>query len=104
MFDLIKKTILIGAGLASLTREKVEGLANELVKRGELSEKEGRALVDDLIERSKKVRQELEKRVEKQVAKSLERLNIPTRGEIMKIWARIEDLERSKEDKKDSCS
>ena len=37
-----------------LTREKVESLADELVKRGELSEKEGRALVDDLIVRSKR--------------------------------------------------
>lgn len=104
MFDILKKTMLFGAGLASMTREKMEKFVDEMVKRGEISEKEGRELVDDLIARSKKVRQDFEESVTRAVAKALEKLNIPQRSEIDKLWARIEELEKSKEDKKDECS
>lgn len=103
MFDILKKTLLFGAGLASLTREKVEKFVEEMVKKGEISEKEGRELVDDLIARSKKARQEFEEGVNKAVAKTLDKLKIPQRSEIDRIWAKIEELERSKEDKKDEC-
>lgn len=104
MFDMLKKTMLFGAGLASMTREKMEKFVDDMVKRGEISEKEGRELVDDLIARSKNARQEFEEGVSKAVARTLERLNIPQRSEIEKIWAKIEELEKSKEDKKDECS
>ncbi len=101
MFEILRKTILFGAGLASMTQEKMEKFVDEMVKKGEISEKEGRELVDDLIARSKKTRQDFEQTVNKTVAKAMEKLNIPQRSEIEKIWARIEELERSKEDKKD---
>jgi len=104
MFDMLKKAMLFSAGLASMTREKMEKFVDEMVKRGEISEKEGRELVDDLIARSRKARQDFEDGVTKAVAKALEKLNIPQRSEIEKIWARIEELEKSKEDKKDECS
>ncbi len=104
MFDILKKTMLFSAGIASMTREKMEKFAEEMVKRGEISEKEGRELVDDLIARSKKARQDFEDSVTNAVAKTLEKLNIPQRSEIESLRARIEELEKSKEDKKDECS
>lgn len=104
MFDILKKTLLFGAGLASMTREKMEKFVEEMVKRGELSEKEGRELVDDLVVRSRKVRKDFEEGVAGAVAKTLKKLNIPRRSEIEEILARIEALEKSKEDKKDECS
>jgi polyhydroxyalkanoate synthesis regulator phasin len=39
--DFVKKSMLIGVGLATLTREKVEQTINELIEKGEMSEKEG---------------------------------------------------------------
>jgi len=101
MFDILKKTMLFGTGLASMTREKMEKFVDEMVKRGELSEKEGRELVDDLIDRSKKARKDFEEGVTKAVAKTLEKFSIPQRSEIDKILARLDELEKSKEDKKD---
>ena len=37
MFDMLKKMILFGAGLASMTREKLEKFIDEMVKKGEIS-------------------------------------------------------------------
>lgn len=104
MFDMLKKMILFGAGLASMTREKLEKFIDEMVKKGEISEKEGRELVDELIARSRKAREDFEAKVSQTVARTLEKLNIPQRSEIDRLWARIEELEKSKEDKKDPCS
>lgn len=99
MLDILRKTILFGMGVASMTSEKMEKFVDEMVKKEEISEKEGRELVDDLIARSKKARQDFEKQVDKAVANTLERFNIPQRNELDRIWARIEQLERFKEDK-----
>lgn len=101
MFEMLKKTILFGAGLASMTGEKLEKFVDEMVKKGEISEKEGRELVDDLIARSKKARADLEAKISATVEKTMERLNVPSRSEIEKLRARIEELERAKEDKGD---
>jgi len=35
MLDIIKKTMLMGAGLASMTRDKIEELAKELTERSD---------------------------------------------------------------------
>jgi polyhydroxyalkanoate synthesis regulator phasin len=95
MLDILKKTILIGAGLASLTREKMESAINDLIRRGELTEKEGRDLVDDLLKRSREMKKDLETRVEKIVEDALIRRNIPTRKEILDLRERIERLEKT---------
>jgi polyhydroxyalkanoate synthesis regulator phasin len=98
MFDLIKKTMLAGVGLAAMTREKIEETIDELVKKGKLSEKEGKEIVEELIEKSKTAKKDLEEKIEKIVTISLKRLNIPTRDELTEIKKRIERLEGSKDE------
>ena len=99
MLDFIKKTIFIGAGLASMTAEKVEEAVAEIVKKGELSEKQGRELVKDLLDKSSKARKDLTERIEKTIQDALEKLKIPTRKEIDELKARIERLEGGNEKK-----
>ncbi len=94
MMEYIRKAMLIGIGLAATTREKIEESIAELVKKGELSEKEGKELVNDLLERSKKMKEEMDKKVEKIVADTLNRLNIPTKKELAELKAKIDELER----------
>lgn len=92
MFNFIKKTMLVGVGLAAVTREKIEEIVDELVKKGELSEKEGKEMVDELVEKSKKVKKDLDKKVEKIVADTLKKLNIPTREELTELKKKIDKL------------
>ncbi len=94
MFEFIKKMIFIGAGLASMTAEKIEEAVAEIVKRGEISEKQGRELVQELKERAGKSRKELGERVEKMIEEALQKLKIPTRKEIEDLRARLERLEK----------
>ncbi len=59
MLKLLKKGSLIGLGLASLTREKVEELVDELVRRGEIAETgiPTRQQFDELIQRLERLEQ-----------------------------------------------
>ena len=94
MFDFLKKAVLIGVGLVALTKEKIEEGVKELVKKGEISEKEGKELVADLVEKSKQVKKEWGEKVEGMVADTLQRLKIPSRKEMDEFKARIEELEK----------
>ena len=94
MFDLLKKTIWLGAGLAAMTAEKIEEAVGEIVKRGQLSEKEGKELVAYLIEKSKKAKKELAERVEKIITITLRKMNMPSRKEMEELRSRVERLEK----------
>ena len=94
MQEFIKKMMMFGEGLVAMTREKSEELVKELVKKGEMSEKEGKQLVNDLMEKSKKVTRELETKTEEMVTLTLKRLNIPTRKELEELRERIEKIEK----------
>jgi polyhydroxyalkanoate synthesis regulator phasin len=51
--DLIERTFLAGMGVAALTKDRVEDLADELVRVGQLNAEEGRELVERLVSRSR---------------------------------------------------
>ena len=99
MFNLLKKMIWLGAGLAVMTAEKIEAVVAELVKKGQLSEKEGKELGAELVARSIKAKKELGEKVEKTMSDTLQKLNIPTRKDLEEIKARLERLEKAAEKK-----
>jgi len=92
MSDLIKNIILLGLGVISLTKEKAENLAKDLIKRGELSETEEAKFVKELMEKSKKTSDEIEEKIEKTVENTLKKLNIPTRKDIDEIKEKLDEL------------
>jgi polyhydroxyalkanoate synthesis regulator phasin len=99
MLEFIKKAIFIGAGLASMTAEKIEEAVAEIVRKGEISEKQGRDLAQDLKERSGKARKDLGDRVEKMIEEALQKLKIPSRKEVDELKARIDRLEKAEREK-----
>jgi polyhydroxyalkanoate synthesis regulator phasin len=99
MFDLIKKTIFTGIGLAGLTKNKVEKLAKELAKKGKLSEKEGKKLLDDFLKKSEKARKDVEGQIERVVKNTMKKMHLFTREDMLKLTKRIKKLEETLKDK-----
>jgi polyhydroxyalkanoate synthesis regulator phasin len=97
MLDFIRKMTLAGAGLAIVTTEKIQELAAELVKKGEMTEKEAREAVNEYVEKSKQAKKDLEGKMEQWVAGFLNRMNIPTRKELDEIKERLARLEKTGE-------
>ncbi len=94
MSDLIKKTILTGLGLVSLTKEKAEKITKDLIKEGEVSKSEGSKLVKELLEKAEANQKTIEKHVEKTVHGVLKKLNIPSRKDIIELNSKIEKLDK----------
>jgi len=104
MQDFMKKAILIGAGLAAVTTEKMKELVDELVKKGEMSEKEAREALEELKEKSQHIRDEWEHKIEEITEAAMKRMNIPTRREMEELKERLARLEAAAKEKGDAAS
>ncbi|HTZ41169.1 MAG TPA: hypothetical protein VMB77_13510 [Syntrophales bacterium] len=86
---------LLGIGLFFTGKEKIEEIVAELIKKGEISEPEGKELVEDLVAKSKAASKELEERIRKVVSDVHEKLHAPMKKEIAVQKKRIEKLEKA---------
>jgi len=92
ILGLLRKTLLAAIGVAALAQEEMEDLINRLVERGEIAEKEGRALISDLTQRRQKEALAAEKRFDAQMETALRRVNLPSKTDIERINAKIAEL------------
>jgi polyhydroxyalkanoate synthesis regulator phasin len=93
MFDLARKAMLIGIGALYMTKEAVEGIVDELVKKGDLTQQEGRKLAAEMLERGEKERKQIQSTVESAVAKVLEKSGVATKADLERLEARVAALE-----------
>jgi poly(hydroxyalkanoate) granule-associated protein len=94
MLDFMRKMTMAGAGLAIMTTEKIQEFADELVKKGEMTEKEAKEAVDEYVEKSKQAKKDFEGKMEQWITGFLNRMNIPTRKELDEIKERLAKLEK----------
>jgi polyhydroxyalkanoate synthesis regulator phasin len=92
MQDLLKKAFSLGLGALLVSKDKIEEVVNELVKKGELGQEEGKNLVNELIEKGEASMNELEVKIEKVIKGVAEKLNLPTRKELNELKSEIEQL------------
>ncbi len=92
--DLIKKTLMIGAGLAVVSKDKIETLAKMLAEKGNVSKKEGEKLVDDLLKRAETAKNDLNEKVEKMVKDVVLKMDIATKEDIASLEQQIKELEK----------
>ncbi|HEX8947962.1 MAG TPA: phasin family protein [Dissulfurispiraceae bacterium] len=88
IFDLVRSALLAGYGV----QEKVKEFVDELVKKGELSESQGAKLVKEWSEKADKGASEWNKSLSEMMAKTLEKMNIPSKDEIEKLNKKIHNL------------
>lgn len=93
MEDLFKKVMYTGVGLVSTTAERIQQNIDELVKKGSLSEEEGKKVVDDLFENTESKKEEFEGKLKEMVTSAVSALNLPTKSDIDTLMSRIEELE-----------
>ena len=97
MFELIKKAMFTGIGMAAMTKEKVEELAADFIKKGNLSEQEGRKLVDELMKKSEESQAEFKKQLDEIVCSTLEKMEVARKGQIDELRDEIKQLREAVE-------
>jgi len=96
MQDFMKRARLISVGLFYMGKEKVEEGIAELIKKGEITQKEGLELMNELVAKSKTATKELEGKIQKVMADTQEKFHAPLKKEIDLLRKRIEKLEKQK--------
>lgn len=91
--DLIERTFLVGVGAAAFTKDRVQELVEEFVRRGELSNDEGRDMVDRLLARSREQARSAMKKADSSFHGTLRDLGLSTRSEVEDLEARLRQLE-----------
>src|SRR5665213_1941862 len=72
----MSKALLSGLGLGSLTKDAIQKTAEDLIKKSNLSEAEGKRLVKELHQRSTKAQKTMEKTIETAINKLLKNLHL----------------------------
>jgi|PlaIllAssembly_1097288.scaffolds.fasta_scaffold2035367_1 polyhydroxyalkanoate synthesis regulator phasin len=91
--DLIERTFLVGVGAAAFTKDRIQELVEEFVRRGELSGDEGREMVDRLVMRSREEARSAARRADSSLQGALRDFGVATRREVEDLELRVRQLE-----------
>lgn len=94
MLEMLEKTILAGMGAVSLSQKKAEEFIHELKQRFNVSEEEGKALLEKLQDAVRENQKKLEELAREEVHKTCERMGVVTTEEFEQLRGRIDKLEK----------
>jgi polyhydroxyalkanoate synthesis regulator phasin len=95
MKDLLHKAWLFGAGVFDFTKEKVEGLVQEMVQRGEITQQESSEAVKQLLAKAQEAQQGMVAKVKELTKNAIDEINVAKASELEALEARVAALEEA---------
>ena len=95
MEETLKKLVYAGVGLAAQATEKIEETVNDLVKKGKISDKEGKKIVDDFFKKSEKKKDSYESKFKSAIKDVTEKFEYVIKSDYEKLAKRISELEKA---------
>ncbi len=92
--DALERMFLLGIGVLSLTREKIQSTVDDLVERGKISREEGKSLVTELGERGMREKDAFAGLVSEQAKKAMAMANLASKDEVVKLQAEVANLKK----------
>ena len=100
MIEMIEKTLLAGVGALSLSQKKADEFLDEIKERMNLSEEEGRSLLEKIKKTADESRERLEQIAREEVEKSMERIGVVPRKDYDALEKRVKKLEKALKESK----
>jgi polyhydroxyalkanoate synthesis regulator phasin len=94
MIDMIEKTVLAGIGALALSQKKVEELVDEMKSKLNISEEEGRSLLENLKAAVEENRKKLEDIAREEVEKNLSRIGVVSQKDFDALKRKVTALEK----------
>jgi polyhydroxyalkanoate synthesis regulator phasin len=91
--DIVRKTMLFGLGLISLTKDKAEGLVDDLVKRGEVASEDKYKAVDSLLKEAEKQEEEFSRKLTGSINKVIADLGLPSKKDMDEVLKALKGIE-----------
>jgi polyhydroxyalkanoate synthesis regulator phasin len=100
MIELVKKAMFTGIGMMSLTKDKVEEVAQDFIEKGKMSKQEGEKFVSDLLKSSEESKQDLKKQVEESVSGMMGKMDIASKSDVAALREELAEIKAKLEDTK----
>jgi polyhydroxyalkanoate synthesis regulator phasin len=91
--DIIRKTVMLGLGLLTLSKEKAEGVVDDLIKRGEVASEDKFKAVDSLLKEAEKQEEELSRKMTGSIHKVVADLGLPTKKDMDEVLKALKSIE-----------
>ena len=96
MLKTFERSALLGLGALALTREKAQGVADELEKRGLMDRQPARGLVRQLTARGQAERAALRNLAQKEIDATVKRAGLGRARDVAALNKRVAALERER--------
>ena len=93
MFEMFKKSLFAGLGLAVVTKTKLETVLDKLVKEGKMSRAEAEKMGQDLLESGEKQWTDFETRLQETVKNFLANMDISKASDVKKLEKKVKALD-----------
>lgn len=91
--DLIERAFMAGMGAAAVTKDRVQDLVDDLVKKGQIDADEGREVLERLVSRSREEARTVLKKADSSLQSAYRGLGLGSKHDLEEIDLRIEQLE-----------
>jgi polyhydroxyalkanoate synthesis regulator phasin len=92
MAGLIERSLLLGLGVLTLTRDKVNQLVDKLVEEGEVKAEEAPSVVDRLVARGEAEREEMRRLIREELDKVRAGVPVASHMDIEELGQKVDDL------------
>src|SRR5438105_15554419 len=90
--ELFKRYLEAGMQFSQMTRERAEAIVRDLVKAGEVQAEQTQALVNEVVERSRKNTERFIDQVQTEVRKQLSVAEFVTKDVAARLQAQVDEL------------
>jgi polyhydroxyalkanoate synthesis regulator phasin len=104
VLESAKKIMLAGIGALALTEEKLESVLQELIKKGELTEEEGKKTLAELREKISQNKRELQEQIQRGAESAVKKMGLATRADLERLEQRMDKIQGRPEKEKPSGS
>ncbi len=92
MLELLRKTALMGMGLATVTNERIKEIANKISEDAKLTAEESKQLADQLMNDAAEAKSRYEEQLIASVRSAIDDLNIATKNDIERLEKKLDNL------------
>lgn len=95
-FELMKKVMMTGIGLALKTQSEIEAISKDIIKRSKMGEAEGKKFVDDVMKKYDKAKKDMESTIRKGIADYMSSADIASKKEVNALKQEIKNLKKAR--------
>ena len=95
MKELLHKAWLFGAGVFDFTKDKVEALVQEMVRRGEITQQESSDAVKQLLAKGQEAHQAMVAKVKELTKGAIDEIKVAKASDLEALEARVAALEEA---------